>query len=117
MGVTVNVTLNVAAIIPNSPLGCEQIWGAEKMSTKQYHHHQDSQLFLIRVWPERGNDGEVEWQGKLQHVVSGEAHSFYDWPTLVELFLAMLQATQNGQNDVVASIVRSPGGGDKESSD
>jgi hypothetical protein len=59
------------------------------MSTKQYHHHQDSQLFLIRVWSDKGNDGEVEWHGKLQHVVSGEAHTFHGCPQLIELLLEM----------------------------
>ena len=69
------------------------------MSTKQYHHHdhndhyyhQDSQLFLIRVWSGEGSDGEVEWQGKLQHVVSGEAHTFHNWPTLIDLLLQMAE--------------------------
>jgi hypothetical protein len=62
------------------------------MSTKQYHHQQDSQLFLIRVWPAKGNDGEVEWNGKLQHVVSGEAHTFQGCPQLIEILLATLSA-------------------------
>jgi hypothetical protein len=76
-----------------------------------------SQFFLVRLWSDPAGDGKVEWHGRLQHVLSGEAHAFHDWPTLIDLFLAMLQGTQNGRNDVAANIVPSPGGGDKEPAD
>ena len=69
------------------------------MSTKQYHHHQDSHLFLIRVWPDKGKDGEVEWNGKLQHVVSGEVHTFQGCPHLIEVLLATLSAESRGGSD------------------
>jgi hypothetical protein len=73
------------------------------MSTKQHHqhqhqhqHHHDSQLFLVRLWAEEESDGEVEWHGKLQHVVSGEAHTFRSCPGLIEVLLAMLQEPDGG---------------------
>ena len=50
-----------------------------------------SQLFLVRLWAEKGVDNEEkEWHGRVQHIVSGEAHTFHDWPTLVDLLLTML---------------------------
>jgi hypothetical protein len=61
------------------------------MNTTQPQGQDRSQLFLVRLWAERGIDNEQkEWHGRVQHVVSGEAHSFHDWPTLVDLLLAML---------------------------
>jgi hypothetical protein len=63
-----------------------------------------SHLFLVRLWQEevgatsgeREGDGQGEraagrWYGRVQHVLSGEAHTFRDWPTLVDLLTAMSQ--------------------------
>ncbi len=44
-----------------------------------------SRLFLVRLWTQAGRDGQPQWQGKLQHVVSGEVHPFHDWSTLIVL--------------------------------
>lgn len=51
-----------------------------------------SQFFLVRLWSDRGGDGKVEWHGRLQHVLTGEAHSFSSCPELLEVLLAMLPA-------------------------
>jgi hypothetical protein len=55
-----------------------------------------SQLFLVRLWKGNGVGGEssgdeVEQrvEGKVQHVLSGEAASFNDWPALMELLKGM----------------------------
>jgi hypothetical protein len=45
--------------------------------------HQRSHLFTLRLWPEALGDGETEWRGKAQHVLSGEARYFRDWAALV----------------------------------
>jgi limonene-1,2-epoxide hydrolase len=60
-----------------------------------------SQLFLVRLWGEEGNEGgdtegreggdQITWCGKLQHVVSGQAEYFRGWPTLIDLLLEMAQ--------------------------
>src|SRR5689334_21440823 len=77
---------------------------------------EESQLFLIRLWVERdnksssGDEGNdlndpsatlnatlnpggrgslIEWCGRLQHVVSGEAQYIRGLPTLMELLLDM----------------------------
>ena len=58
------------------------------MSQRQQYH--SSQLFLVRLWVEEGGEGDVKRQGRVQHVVTGEARSFTSWPTLVALLIQML---------------------------
>jgi hypothetical protein len=41
---------------------------------------------MLRLWPEELGKGQTDWRGKVQHVSSGEARYFRDWPTL-EAFL------------------------------
>ena len=48
-----------------------------------------SHLFMLRLWPEDLGSGQPDWRGKVQHVNSGEARYFRDWPTL-EAFLEEL---------------------------
>ncbi len=48
-------------------------------------HYGASRLFLVRLWTKAGRDSQTQWQGKLQHVVSGEVHPFHDWSTLIAL--------------------------------
>jgi hypothetical protein len=38
-----------------------------------------SHLFTLRLWPEALGEGQPEWRGKAQHVLSGEARYFRDW--------------------------------------
>ena len=71
-----------------------------------------SQLFLVRLWTEEsseggdesngdggGSDSRIEWCGKLQHVVSGQAQYFRGWPTLIDLLLEMSGADAPGGVD------------------
>jgi len=46
-------------------------------------------LFLVRAWVEEAGKEQAEWCGKVQQVVSGETHSFRNWPMLVDLLQAM----------------------------
>jgi hypothetical protein len=48
-----------------------------------------SHLFLVRLWVEDESSDQPAWCGKVQHVTSGEAHTFRDWPALVSLLLTM----------------------------
>ena len=43
---------------------------------------QGSHLFTMRLWLEDLGNGQTDWRGKVQHVTSGEARYFRDWPTL-----------------------------------
>ena len=77
--------------------------------------NEGSYVFMLRLWPQeaggdaRGEaDGEANspanspaagranarvepaWCGRVQHVMSGEAHNFQDWPGLVDLLLTMM---------------------------
>ncbi len=49
-----------------------------------------SHLFLVRLRAEEVEAGQVEWCGRVQRVVNGEAYSFCGWPELVEHLLRML---------------------------
>ena len=58
------------------------------MDTRQRQPH--AQLFTVRLWAEELGDGQREWRGQVQHVISGETHYFREWPTLIAWLLAML---------------------------
>lgn len=48
-----------------------------------------TQVFVVRLWPEDVGGGRTDWRGRVQHVTSGEARYFRDWATL-EAFLEKL---------------------------
>jgi hypothetical protein len=54
------------------------------------HPPAHSHLFTVRVWREDLGEGQTEWRGEVQEVVSGEVRYFRDWPTLPALVQAML---------------------------
>jgi hypothetical protein len=69
---------------------------------------QDSYLFLVRFWKEQGRDRK-EWRGRVQHVLSGEAHTFGDWPALIDLMLEMAETEgieAGGSGDAPAEALR-----------
>jgi len=47
-------------------------------------------LITVRVWLEDLGQGQREWRGEVQEVLSGEVRYFRHWPTLVALLQAML---------------------------
>ena len=56
--------------------------------------HQPSHLFMVRFWSEDEEEidetqHQREWRGRVQHVLSGEARTFSDWPMLVDHLLEM----------------------------
>ncbi len=55
------------------------------MPSPNPQHH-----FLLNVWREEVRPDQVEWRGKLQHLPSGEALYFRDWPRLIERLEALL---------------------------
>ena len=54
------------------------------------HKLHQSHLFTVRLWQAHLGEGQTEWRGKLQQVLSGEARYFREWPVLIALLLAML---------------------------
>ena len=55
--------------------------------------NQSSHLFMVRLWSDAVEDHKG-WRGRVQHVLSGETHTFHDWSTLVDLFLEMAETDQ-----------------------
>ena len=62
------------------------------------HLNQDdhSHLFLVRFWSEGVQDAQntqsqKELSGRVQHILSGEARTFHDWPTLIDLLREMAE--------------------------
>ncbi len=56
-----------------------------------------SHLFTVRLWVEELGDGQTEWRGQVQHVLSGEKRYFRDWATLVEVVAAMLARLEGNE--------------------
>lgn len=54
-----------------------------------------SDLFTVRLWQEELGIGQTEVRGKVQHVSSGEARYFRDWPTLIAFLQALLSAPRS----------------------
>ncbi|MFL5805420.1 MAG: hypothetical protein ACJ8CR_27250 [Roseiflexaceae bacterium] len=74
------------------------------MDTSQQQH---SHLFTVRLWVENLGDGQAEWRGQVQHVLSGETHYFRDWSRLIALLWAMLPpAEADSAPDVLNEHVR-----------
>ncbi len=59
----------------------------------------DSHLFFLRLWTGPADTGEVMWEGKVQHIMSGQVASFCDWPSLVAALLTMLPQDGETQQD------------------
>ncbi len=57
---------------------------------------EQSQLFTLRMWQEELGDGQVEWRGSVQHVLSGEIRYFRDWQMLANCLSAMLPRVEPG---------------------
>ena len=58
-----------------------------------YHSH----LFTVRLWLEELGDGQTEWRGQVQHVLSSERRYFRDWATLVEVMTAVLSRLEGNE--------------------
>jgi hypothetical protein len=46
-----------------------------------------SQLFTLRVWPEKIGEDTTEWRGKVQRVADGQTLYFRDWSVLLNFVL------------------------------
>ena len=53
------------------------------MNTEQERQHPHAHLFTLRVWEEALGEGQAEWRGRVQEIVTGETAFFRDWPGLV----------------------------------
>ena len=51
-----------------------------------------SELYLVRLWVQKADGEDARWQGRLVHVLSGQAHDFQDWHTLQALLLEKMRS-------------------------
>ena len=58
-----------------------------------------SHLFTVRVWGEELGAGRVEWRGKVQYALSGEARYFREWAALIAF------AQEQGGDQTASSAV------------
>jgi len=50
-----------------------------------------SYLFTVRVWREELEEGHIEWRGKVQYALTGEARYFRQWEDLIAFFRAQIE--------------------------
>lgn len=62
---------------------------------EQRSGQRESDLFTIRIWRQVLADGDVEWRGRVQHVLRGEVYYFRSWDVLVEQLKRILSDTQD----------------------
>jgi hypothetical protein len=67
-----------------------------------------SHLFMLRLWPEDLGSGQIDWRGSVQHVNSGEARYFRDWPTLEAFVEGLLRG--EGDAGIGGEVTRGEGG-------
>ncbi len=51
-----------------------------------------SNLFLIRMWTDAGDDGRRTLRGRVLDVTSGKAESFHGWSELLDLLTNLVAA-------------------------
>ena len=56
-----------------------------------------SHLFTVRLWAEELGDGQTEWRGQVQHVLSGKTRYFRERAMLMEVMMAMLPGLESNE--------------------
>jgi hypothetical protein len=69
-----------------------------------------SHLFLLRLWPDEEGTLQGEWSARLQHVFSGETHTFQACPQLVNVLLE-LSGSRNAGQELTCLCVEAPTSG------
>ncbi len=65
-------------------------------SDRDHEYRGPSQLFLLRIWLNDGHS-ENDWHGRVQHAVTGEAHSFKTCVELRHIVHEMMAETKSNQ--------------------
>jgi hypothetical protein len=77
---------------------------------------------MLRIWREALGGGRVEWRGKVQHVLTGEARHFRSWPMLACQLEGILSDLEHSSEQTVDTVTPPQGvrpgrpGGLKETS-
>ena len=59
--------------------------------------HNRSHLFLLRLWSEDESNLHGEWSARIQHIFSGETHTFQACPQVVDVLLKLSGGEEHGQ--------------------
>lgn len=54
---------------------------------------------MVRMWIEDLGEGNKDWRGKVQHVISGQVRYFRDWPMLIAILQEMIPEPEEEPND------------------
>jgi hypothetical protein len=63
--------------------------------------HSRSYLYLLRLWSEDESDLQGEWSARIQHVFSGETHTFQVCPQVVDVLLKLSCGEGRGDTEEV----------------
>ena len=70
-----------------------------------YYDGAETELYLLRIWKGRADGSAHVLDGRLQHAVSGEAHTFRGLPALAELLVLMFGEKDAGHAGAQAGTV------------
>jgi hypothetical protein len=56
-----------------------------------------SYLYLLRLWSEDESNLQGEWRARIQHIFSGETHTFQACPQIVDVLLKLSGGEESGQ--------------------
>ena len=56
-----------------------------------------SYLYLLRLWTEDESNLQGEWSARIQHIFSGETHTFQACPQIVDVLLKLSGSHEPGQ--------------------
>ena len=59
--------------------------------------HGRSHLYLLRLWSENESNLQGEWSARIQHVFSGETHTFQACPQIVDVLLKLSGGEETGE--------------------
>jgi hypothetical protein len=58
-----------------------------------------SHLYLLRLWSEDESNLQGAWSARIQHVFSGETHTFQACPQIVDVLLKLARGEERGQGE------------------
>jgi hypothetical protein len=70
-----------------------------------------SELFTLRVWREALGNGQIEWRGRIQHVLSGQVYYFRNWQALIDRLSGILSTEISTEEQLDSGIGEAARGG------
>ena len=58
-----------------------------------------SHLYMLRLWSEDESNHQAAWSARIQHVFSGETHTFQACPQIVDVLLKLSGREDEGHAD------------------